>query len=497
MANVLAPNAISIDPETLNYLAMLRDKATNPTNYLAPAADTARVGAGGYGLPYIPPLASQDGGPELRAYEPSLEDRARYGLLEAGVPQEQAGRAAAVVPYTGPGLGYEAGQKAKRGDVTGAATNLTLALAPGAPGKAVSKAVEVARTFPKTAGLAAALASMFGASGQAGEVSDPEKVKDLQRTLRDAGFYSGKIDGVMGDVTNQANAAYQKDQAQKQQAELEGKKTEAALAASKAAADTAAAAKAETERKKTEAERKASEREAGAERLKQVEDSESSVSKAVRDWGPMLAMIVGGGIGGGFRSYATRTFGAASQKAAREANRYVTSKGNVAERAAGVNRFWQEGGAETVPFKPTPSAKYAISSNRKAPDATELFPQAHPVSGYVKARDALTMGTGGIDVGFSTYMYNQARSELTDAQKAVSDDPSEANIQRFTRAQRETAMWEDLQRAGYGLMGGYLGAGTKIKYQATRPNVAKAGSERMLIDQVIANAKAKKKSAGK
>ena len=155
-------------------------------------------------LPYLPPL--EDAPPqytgEVRRYEPTLEDKARWGLQDLGVPQSQAQRAAAPVPYTPPGVAFEGGrdmahgyEESDPGRIVAGAVKVGIAAAPMAALRAVDAGASAAvrgtqaigqaiREAPGTAGgLIAGAATLTGA-GEAGD--DPLAKQGAVDKQRDA-----------------------------------------------------------------------------------------------------------------------------------------------------------------------------------------------------------------------------------------------------------------------------------------------------------------------
>jgi hypothetical protein len=150
-----------------------------------------QVGAGEYGLPYMPPLSEQPPQAELRNYDPTLEDRARSALTDVGMPAGQAQRAAAVVPYTPPAAGYQGGRIISEGihegspaEIAGGVAMTGLAAAPGPATRLVAGGVGRAadlinRTIaaaPRTAMGTLAAGGMIASAGEAGDDPRAEAV---------------------------------------------------------------------------------------------------------------------------------------------------------------------------------------------------------------------------------------------------------------------------------------------------------------------------------
>jgi hypothetical protein len=189
----------------------------------------------------------------------------------------------------------------------------------------------------------------------------------------------------------------------------------------------------------------------------------------------------------------TKTFKKSSEEAAKRTDKFIAGRGDIPSRAGGVNRFWQEGGANVPPFKASPKDKFALKSNAKAPSATTLYPPPSVMSQYVKGRDAGVLAGAGADVAGSQYMASKAFDEMQEAQRAISADPSEANIQRLQDAKTGFAMWESIGRLGMGAGLGYFGSAPKMRYATTRPNVGRAEAERARLDEILKNRSAPKR----
>ena len=404
---------------------------------------------------------------EARAYRPTLEDRARYGLTDLGMPPEQAGRAASVIPYTPQGIAYEGGQRLAEGDVAGGAGRIALAVAPGAPARALSSAVR----YPKAVGAAAGGFGFLGTPGQAGEVESQENIMRMQQTLKEAGYYSGKIDGVMGEGTRLAKEAYQAAEFERMRLETEREKAEAA--------------RAETERKDTEAQRSAEARRQGDERLRQVEGEVPWYSQILRDYGP-TAGYVAGAIGGGVaRKGVSKISDAISRSRATRADQlFAAPATDLPERVGRLNQFWTEGqrGAQ-APFAAAPGTRMGFQANKAAPPSSALYQP--PRTGNALTDIGMTASFGAEALLGQKVLEPEARAELRSAQEAINADPSEVNIQRLEAAKDRVAMAEFMKNAGRGAAVAYPTAGLKFGRNPTRPNVSAAEAERIRIDQLL------------
>jgi len=369
-------------------------------------------------------------------------------------------------------------------DPRGAARAEGVAMAEEVPylmaGPVLGTAGRVARATPRlTAALGGlgltAIPSKAGSKdkGKATEGGSAE-VKKLQEKMRAAGLYSGPIDGRLDPdgPTMKAKKEYDKLEADREKRETERKKIEAG--------------EKETQRLAEESARKSKERAEGTKRLKEMDENETWYGKAAREYGPWAGGAAGLLLGYKMRSGAARKFAAESQEAANKANSFIVGRGPVPPRAGGVNRFWQEGGGAAVPFTAAPKAKHAIKSNKAAASATTLYPPLSTRGKYLQLGDATKMAGIGAEMGASQIAANAAHDELRSAQKAVADDPSEANIQRLETARNIYAAAEGAAMLGRGALLGYGAVGIPTKtYKRTRPDVNRADAERTRVDAII------------
>src|SRR5262245_22699906 len=102
---------------------------------------------------------------------------------------------------------------------------------------------------------------------------------------------------------------------------------------------------------------------------------------------------------------------------------------------------------------------------------------------------AATVGGGALESGASQFFGVEPwRQELADAQKAVEDRPTEANIQRLEPARAYLATFETMQNFGRrAAFGGIVGEG-KAYAKGTeypRPDLGYAESERGALDKLV------------
>lgn len=433
----------------------------------------------------------------IEAYEPTLEDSARSGLADMGVDPEQAGRAAAVVPFTPPGMAYEGGRQIGEGNYIEGGSNLALAAAPVVPGAAaVSLGLgafdPLSKAIPQFGEDMQSVAGAFMTGAQAGEGT--EEVKKLQIKMRDEGYYSGKIDGLMKEGTKAAKKAYEEDQMKRLNAET-------ARQAAQAQAAKSEAERAETLRKAQEAVAKADQRKAGEERLRESEENVPWYRKAIRNYGPLAGLVGGIALGGVTKKGVNKISDKFSEKAANRANDIINAPArDTAAKVAKVNQFWaqgQKGGFSTpeAPFTANgPRAKNRFKINPDAPEASSLY---QPSKVRDLSTDAGVATTFGVESGLGQFVIEpEARHELENAQKAVSEDPSEVNIERLQSAKDRVALAESVKNLGRGAAAGYLAGGIKYRRQPSRPDVAKAEAEKLRVEQSLGTKpKTKRKKA--
>jgi peptidoglycan hydrolase-like protein with peptidoglycan-binding domain len=331
-------------------------------------------------------------------------------------------------------------------------------------------------------GAATALLGLTHSLPAGSESGDQQGVMQLQRQLKEAGYYTGPIDGVMGGGTAEAKKRFDVDNVQKQQLEIERAKVEAA-------AKGADAATAETARKAAEAEASAKRRSEGEERLRQVETEVSPVRQVLREYGPIAGYAAGILGGTATRKGVTKLSDMATQKSASVADALMASPAkDLPGRVSKVNQFWAQGqkplmGAPQAPFVAAPGAKAGFRPNPDAPQAAELYQPSRVRNGLTDLGIAGTFGAESL-VG-QELLEPEARAELEKAQEAVNADPSEVNIERLQSAKDRVAMAEFVKNMGRAGGASYLGSGLKYQRSNTRPNVSAAEAERLRIGQEV------------
>jgi peptidoglycan hydrolase-like protein with peptidoglycan-binding domain len=331
-------------------------------------------------------------------------------------------------------------------------------------------------------GVATALLGLTHALPAGSEDGDRQGVMNLQRQLKEAGYYTGPIDGLMQGGTRDAKQRFEADQSQKQQLDIERAKAEAA-------AKGADAATAETARKAAEAEAATKRRLEGEERLRQVETEVSPVRQVLREYGPIAGYAAGLIGGSATRKGVTKLSDMATQKSASVADALMAAPAkDLPGRVSRVNQFWAQGqkplmSAPEAPFTAAPAAKAGFRPNPDAPQAAELYQPSRVRNGLTDLGIAGTFGAESM-VG-QELLEPEARAELEKAQEAVNGDPSEVNIERLQSAKDRVAMAEFVKNMGRAGGASYLGSGLKYQRSNTRPNVSAAEAERLRIGQDV------------
>lgn len=401
-----------------------------------------------------------------------------YGLT--GIPMAQSG---------GENLA-RAVEEGSLGKGALAAGEIGLAAVPGPMirgGKRIVEGVgEIAARAPKTAaGVTGSVGGGLALSPSEAAPGGSDEVRRLQEKLRDSGYYTGPIDGLMKGKTQDAKQRFEADETARRAQEVERAKAEAAAA--KAGAETK-----ETERRTKEAEETSERRRQGEERLRKVEEDVPWYRKAFRDYAPMAGYVAGAALGVGSRKYVKGASDRASKEAADRADELLAGKkGDWNSRAANVNQFWAEGqsvpfrGERQVPFSADPGKTPSFRSNPDAPSSADLYT---PNRAKNVLTDAAVMGAYGAEaVGSHFLAVEPMRAELRAAEEAMKNDQSEASIARYQAAKDKVAGAEFLSNVGRAAAPMYGLSGAEIRRSPSRPNIAGAEAERGRIDNYLAS----------
>jgi peptidoglycan hydrolase-like protein with peptidoglycan-binding domain len=427
---------------------------------------------------YMPPTL---GGPPRRmrslgemGFAPPVFPAAEGGLMPQS-PQE----AADLTSQAGVGHAYMA--------IPQMGLPFALAGPMGAVGKlgmeAVRRAPQVAAGLGAMLGTGAVINSTEPTPAGAQRRPPPtDAVRALQLKLQEEGFYKGTIDGVMGDETKAANAAFEARERQRADERTRQQQLELQRAQTDTERERLRLQQQEQERLRAEGERAAEVQRLGSERLRQV--GEPSM---LEQYGPLagyplgfLAAVYGRS---GLGSVMDRIASSRVKRADTLMNR--AGRGPVPQRVGRVNQYWTEGGSPQAPFSFVPGARpYPFSANPQAAPANQLYqPGAFERWGPMAAIG----GSGLAETGAGMALGHQARQELESAQTAVSAEPTEANIQRLLAARRNVAMTETLANFGRGTLVGTLPGELKsrLTHSTPRPNVSVAEGERGALDRLV------------
>lgn len=332
---------------------------------------------------------------------------------------------------------------------------------------------------PKVAtGLLAAYYGLSGTDPAGGQEGDA--VKQLQTKLRDAGYYSGPIDGKMGPATHRAQQAQQ----QADQLLVQQQGAEAARAAAEAQRAASQAQIAETQRQSEAAIAEQQKQAAGQERYKQAESNVGPVSSALRNYGAPIGTTLGILAGPMARWGVTKASNALSRSTANEAEALMQAipKGTP-QRVANINEFWRQGGQSgAVPFLNTPSQAPGFAVNPGAAGMDKLF-QPNTVKNAMT--DAGIVGGFGAEAAAMKYMSGVAGEEFQRAQEAAQKDPSQMNIDRLQQAKDKVAFYDSMMNVGRAGAISYPVSMLKMKREPSVPNMASAEAELLKLEALL------------
>ena len=296
-------------------------------------------------------------------------------------------------------------------------------------------------------------------------MADLDKITDpfeKQRFLKAQGYYAGRIDG---DIAGKTTEGMERWKAKKE-ADLE---------------------KAEGERKDL------------VRRDALQSNRPDPLMMALREYGPAVL-----GIGALFgmkymRGGAAKASVATAEATSNKLNKLIT-KGPVTgamnkrdeNRFANLNKLWQKGGAskDELPFKQDGAGKYKPNAKAKLPE--ELFADSgvwQTVTKYVKGKDVAIILGGGLDVAIAQPFIDKANENLTKAEAAWNDTPSDETAKALEDAKNEVAAYTLLQRIGMGVAAGRILGTFGGAYAKPIPNIPAAASEQAKLKQFIVSQK--------
>lgn len=217
------------------------------------------------------------------------------------------------------------------------------------------------------------------------------------------------------------------------------------------------------------------------------------IHQAVRQYAPAAGFLAGALGGKGLRSLAVRNAAKKAAVLADEANALLTP-GKVTDSARGdkglnvragkINDFWRMGGAgDNVPFIEKATGAGEWKRRPKPAEPSSLFPP-----GPSRWRSGDTAVTGlGLGEGAAAHFVGLpiAEAELEEAQIAVDNDPSEANLARLQSAKDKVAFINWMSLLGPGVAAGRVGGAFMSPYKHIPPKIGAAETERALLNQAI------------
>ncbi len=331
------------------------------------------------------------------------------------------------------------------------------------------------RAAPKIAGATIGGAAGLFAANPAGaqqKKKAPAKaagdplIMDEQRQLARDGFYQGAIDGIDKGETQLARAAAAKAREERRKGDenlllQQGR--------DRAASETAAAAKADAEARAAAAKTKQMEEERIAREAETVERNRSELDRKLqakrdsRPWydireelgaaaGP-AGMILGMFAGGTSGAKVTKRFEQFAADRAETGNKLLDlarKPGRHLDAQIGdINQFAgrKVGGSSEQPYLHDPAtAKW--SANPKQPAGGDLFRPTPASVGRETAAHGLAMSLYGGESAWASHYLDGAQKELEAARLAAQKDPSDVNIDRMMKAERNVEMYTGLQNFG-------------------------------------------------
>lgn len=456
----------------------------------SPRVQRAQIGAGEHGLPYMPPL-------ELSQMLRSGEMRSANSPLGDFVA-EKTGQTA-----LGPAVDKVARLGRATGDTVAGMTGANLL--PWMGERMYGAGEALSRMVPEELGGNI----VATAAAQPAQAETPDEIMALQRKMRDAGLYTGKIDGKRGRETNDAIKAWQADAPKREAVEAARRGQELDAAKNATERERIKAQQAETERQRLrdeETARQAREAEAaqaeqdrrnilGQGKFEEAEKNASIPSQLWRENAPVLGWGVGAGVGHGARHLVTHFANRANQNLAARASEMIANPGAKTwnRRAGDVNDFWVSGqrpsmwpGAGPVeqPFIFDTARVPAFRANPEAPQGNALY---QPNAWKNWLQDAGVMGGGlGESVAAHYWLKAPAQEELAKARDAFTKDSSPANLARLQAARDALATGQFAEGIGRGTALGYGTSMPVLKRGEERPNIGAAEGERGQISDWLA-----------
>jgi hypothetical protein len=307
------------------------------------------------------------------------------------------------------------------------------------------------------------IAALKKAKADFDKITDPFKKQEF---LKAAGLYPGKVDGINStNTTNGINAWDAKN----------------AKALEKAEAEKAASKKELDDLRKQDA-------------YRQMQKEQNPFFNAVRELGPSGAMVLAGAAATVLRIRGVGKSKAAVKVIEKDINDLLTNgpvkglmkKGGAANqprnRAVNMNEFYRRGGApdNKLPFNYGPSGwkpntKAAKPGSLYQPKTTTKMDDVG--SQFLRPNDIKLLGVGVLDSVAIMPFVSGAEEELKKAELDVANgNESIEALRRVEKAKTDLAMYQTIQRIGWGLAGGgALSLG--YRYKLPKPDIRGAEDE--------------------
>jgi len=330
---------------------------------------------------------------------------------------------------------------------------------------------EIANAEGKISLVEQEIAALKKAKADFDKITDPF---EKQRFLNSKGLYKGNIDGNIKGLTTDGINAWDAQNA-------------AALA--KAEAEKAASKKELDGLKKQDA-------------YRQMQKEQNPFFNAVRELGPSGAMVLAGAAATVLRIRGVGKSKAAVKVIEKDINDLLTNgpvkslvkKGGAANqsrnRAVNMNEFYRRGGApdNKLPFNYGPSG---WKPNSKAVKPGSLYQPKTTTkmddvgSQFLRPNDIKLLGVGVLDSVAIMPFVSGAEEELKKAEQDVANgNESIEALRRVEKAKTDLAMYQTIQRIGWGLAGGgALSLG--YRYKLPRPDIRGAEDEVTAISDFL------------
>lgn len=483
MAAALAGDAF-IDPETGQLTVNIRKERNRPT-----------VGAGEYGMPYMPPLPER-APDELRSGNSPLAD-----LLVAATGQTAAGPAVDTVAKLGRATG----------DTVSAVTGANLL--PWAARKVDALSDSAAHGWGNLADLLKDGVVTTSAEAQDAP-DDPLAPMRAQQRVLQKGLENAMEQRRLLDPATKGKRAADPNKREKDPGYWKADDDVAKFSADLEKLNTELRAQADMqdrERERQAVAKKRAEEEAALtadnQRLATARKNKSAWEQVLQNDPELLGALGGGVAGHVVRSglpFLSHKLPALFGGVKGRADTALAGRNAVADelmtrpaadwpgRIGRVNSFATSPGAQPIslldslrgvtqqaPFTPTQATRgHKYTYNPQAPTGAALYPQSTPAGNLAKDI-GIGAGIGGTESAITHFwMTEAAEKELAEANKAVKERATEANVQRLMKAEQRVATARAIEYGGRGFALGFGGGGVTHPRNISRPgNVGEYDAE--------------------